>query len=227
MRWPQPSTLAAVDGSLEMVRQVWPGNVAGVRGAFCGDWLALPLRDHSCHMVIGDGSLNCLGLGYPEGFRKAAESMIRVLDSAGILVLRTYLQSDVRERPEDVFESIFHPPHPTFHEFKFRLLMAVQQNSREGLVVNEVHRFWASLNVDPAELAARTGWDQTAIETMELYRGSPTVFVFPTRRELDSVFSEFFDEVSISTATSEVGKRCPIMVLRPRRGALNSPGVAK
>ena len=132
MRWPQPSMLVGVDASFAMVRGVWPGNVAGVRGAVCGDWMALPLREHSCHVVIGDGSINCLGLPYPDRFRKLAESVVRMLDGDGILLLRTYLQPDVQERPEDVFESVFHPSIPTFHEFKFRLLMAVQQSAREG-----------------------------------------------------------------------------------------------
>lgn len=82
------------------------------------------------------------------------------------------------------------------------------------------------MNVDAVELAAGTGWDQSAIETMELYRDSQTVIVFPTRSELHSVLSEYFEEVAISTGTSEIGRRCPIMVLRPRRRALGSHGVA-
>jgi len=225
MRWPKSSVLVAVDGSFAMVRRVWPGNVAGVRGAVQGDWLALPLREHSCHVVIGDGSINCLGLIYPEGFRRLAEAVFRALDGDGIFLLRCYLQPDVQERPEDVFEATFHAPIPTFNEFKFRLLMAVQQSAREGLVVNEVYRYWASLNVDATELASRTGWDQSAIEMMELYRGAQTVYTFTTRSELLSVLCEFFDVASISTSPSYLGRRCPILVLRPRRGPRNSHGV--
>lgn len=227
MRWPKPCMLVAVDSSFAMVHCVWPGNVAGVRGAVRGDWLALPLKEHSCHVVIGDGSITCLGLTYPDGYQRLAEAVYRVLDGDGIFLLRCYLQPDVQERPEDVFEATFHYPIPTFHEFKIRLLMAVQQSAQQGLVVNEVHRFWASLNVNAAELAARTGWDQAAIETMELYRDAQTVFVFPTRSEFLSVLNEFFDEVSISLTTSDIGRRCPIMVFRPRRDALNSLGVPK
>lgn len=225
MRWPKSTVLVAIDGSFAMVRHVWPGNVAGVRGAAQGDWLALPLREHSCHIVIGDGSINCLGLIYPEGFRNLAEAVFRVLDSDGIFLLRCYLQPDVQERPEDVFEATFHPPIPTFNEFKFRLLMAVQQSTREGLVVNEVYRYWASLNVDATELASRTGWDQSAIEMMELYRGAQTVYTFTTRSEILSVLCEFFDVASISTSASYLGRRCPILVLRPRRGPRASHGV--
>jgi len=224
MRWPKPFVLLAVDGSFAMVRRVWPGNVAGVRGAVRGDWLALPLREHSCHVVIGDGSINCLGLTYPEGFRRLAEAVFRVLDGDGICLLRCYLQPDIQERPEDVFEATFHSPIPTFNEFKFRLLMAVQQSAREGLVVSEVYEYWASLNVDAAELASRTGWDRSAIKMMEMYRGAQTVYTFTTRSELLSVLGEFFDVVSISASDSFLGRCCPILVLRPRCGSPNSHG---
>ena len=227
MRWPRPSQLVGVDASLAMVRQVWPGNVAGKRGGVCGDWLALPLPDGSCHVVVGDGSINCVGVGYPEGFRRLAEAIVRVLDGDGIALLRCYIRPDVRERHEDLIEAALHGSIPAFHELKFRFLLATQESVQEGLVVDEVYRAWVRLRVDVAELAARTGWDPAAIATMEDYRDCQTVFIYPTQCELHSALGEYFDEVETWTSASELGKRCPILVLRPRRDVRNLRGEAQ
>ena len=70
MRWPAASSLTAVDGSAAMARAVWPGNIPRKRRVVCGNWLALPLRESCCSVVIGDGSMNCLP--YPDGYRQLA-----------------------------------------------------------------------------------------------------------------------------------------------------------
>ena len=226
MRWPAPSVLVAVDGSPAMVRQVWPGNIEGVRWGVCGDWLALPLKDSSCQLVIGDGSINCVSMPYPEGFHRAAKSLYRVLDDEGLLILRCYLLPDAPESPEDVFKVTYQSPAPPFHDFKFRLLMALQPSTREGLLVGDVYRYWAGLNVDTARLAARTGWDPAAIEMMGLYRGAQTQYTFPTRKEFQTVFGELFEEVTCWTPPHDLGPRCPAFVLR-RRGPHEFRGAAK
>jgi hypothetical protein len=99
MDWPERSSLIAVDSSLPMAQAVWPGNLPQ-RWVVCGNWLALPQREPSCHVVIADGSFNCLP--YPDGFRALAKTVSRVLCSDGILVLRCYIRSRERETPEGV-----------------------------------------------------------------------------------------------------------------------------
>jgi SAM-dependent methyltransferase len=163
--------------------------------------------------VIGDGSVNCVRY---DDFRGVASEVRRLLRDDGVFVLRCYVQPAVQERPEDVFADMFCAAIPSFHHFKFRLLMAMQQSAREGIPVNDVYQFWASRNVDLELLISRTGWERSAIEMMELYRGQYTVHTFPTLPEWRSVLHEFFDEVCLSTPSYNLGECCPTLVLRRR-----------
>jgi SAM-dependent methyltransferase len=212
MRWPPTSTLLAVDKSIDMAQAVWPGDVSGKRRVICGDWLALPQKDSSCDVVIGDGSINCLQ--YPDGFRALAKQISRVLRNDGIFVLRCYIQPPAPDQPAKLFASL--ADYPSFHYFKFHLLIALQPDACQGVAVNDVYRFWAAQNIDVDDLIAQTGWDRSAIQMMDLYRDSSTIHTFPAWSELEPVLLEFFDQVTVSTSTG----CCPIVVLSPRRSGV-------
>jgi SAM-dependent methyltransferase len=214
MRWPERSTLLAVDNSMAMAQAVWPGNVAKKRWAVCGDWLALPRPESSCQVVVGDGSINCLR--YPDGFQALAKKVREVLSDNGILALRCYAQPAVKEHPEEVFAGIFDATIPSFHHFKFRLLMAMQPSTEQGIAVNDVYKKWASHKIDEDMLIARSSWERRAIRTIEYYRDKETVHTFPTLEELRSVLLDFFDEVSCSSPSYPLGERCPLLVLKPK-----------
>jgi SAM-dependent methyltransferase len=214
MRWPEPSSLMAVDNSVAMAKAVWPGNIPGRRWVVCGDWHALPREKLSCDIVVGDGSINCLP--YPDGYRALAAGVHGVLRDDGFFVLRCYLRPELQESPEDVVERM--GEFPSFHHFKFCLLMAMQPGVREGIAVHRVHQFWASLEVEEEALAARAGWERPAIRTIEFYRGTNTVHTFPTLGELRAVLLEFFDEISLTRPYYPLGERCPTLVLKPLPG---------
>ncbi len=218
MRWPEPSTLLGVDNSMPMVRGVWPGDVPGRRRAVCASWLALPVARGAIHIVAGDGSINCVR--YPDGFRALAESVSGVLAQDGIVAIRCFVQPPVQETPEDVFADI--PRTPDFHYFKFRLLMSMQRDSRDGVAVDEVYRCWASHSVDRKLLNTRLGWEDEVIDTIELYKGKDTVHTFPTLLEVRSVFDTFFEETGCLFHSCPMGERCPVLVWRPRLGRRES-----
>ena len=214
MRWPRGSVLVAADNSAPMMQAVWPGNIRRRRAAVLADWRTLPLRESSCDVVVGDGSFSCVR--YPQGFRTVAAEVRRVLRRDGILVLRCYVQPPAQERKEDVMEDLWRGAVPSFHWFKFRLLMAMQESSEQGTLVDRVYRFWASQNIDEAALVAQTGWDPAGIRTIALYRGRDTVHTFLTMAELRAALGEFFADITILTPPQALGERCPILVARPR-----------
>ena len=214
MRWPPGASLIAADNSFPMVRAVWPRDLPRSRVAVCADWSALPVPESSCDVVIGDGSFSCLR--YPDGFRAAAAEARRILRADGRLMVRCYIQPCERERPEDVIADLLGGAIPSFHWFKFRLLMALQENTERGVAVDAVYRFWASQRVDEAALIAQTVWDAQAVRMMELYRGKDTVYSFPTMSELRRVLGEFFAETAISTMPRTIEGSCPIWVAEPR-----------
>jgi hypothetical protein len=213
MRWPAATSLMAVDKSFPMARSVWPGDIHGQRAMLCGDWLALPRREASCDIVIGDGSINCLT--YPAGYCALAETMSRALRGRGLLVLRCYLQATPHESAEQIHEQALMGTVGSFHAFKLRLLMALQRTAHDGVAVNDVHQ-WVSRNVDLCELSRRTGWARSAVETIQYYSGSTTVYTFPTLDELRSELRPRFEEVSLLIPGHEMGPRCPILVCAVR-----------
>jgi len=212
MRWPEKSSLMAVDCSFAMTRAVWPGDVPGRRTVVCGNWLAMPRTDSSCHVVIGDGSFNCLA--YPGEFLALAEAVSRLLFEDGILVLRCYVQGAVHEHPEEVYADLARGSISSFHAFKLRLLMAMQPSPEDGIAVNEVYQSWATRAIEPESLPRGPGWQKAAVETIQFYRNRSTVYAFPTLAEARRVLLPFFEEISVSTATHDMGERCPTLVFR-------------
>jgi len=217
MRWPPGASLLAVDNSFPMVQAVWPRNLPGSRVAVCADWSALPLSDSSCDVVIGDGSFSCVR--YPHGLRAVAAEARRILRAGGRLMVRSFIRPAVQQRPQDVLVDLLRGVIPSFHGFKLRLLMALQESTERGVAVDAVYRFWASQRIDEAALVAQTGWDAKAVRTMELYCGKDTVHSFPTLVELRSVLAEFFAETAISTPSQTVGGCCPIWIAASRADA--------
>jgi SAM-dependent methyltransferase len=213
MHWPEGSQLLAVDKSMPMAKTAWPGNLPGRRAVVCGNWLALPRGAASCHVVAGDGSINCLR--YPDEFLTLGESVARVLTEDGILVLRCYLQSNTPEDPADVYSDLLTGAVQSFHAFKLRLLMATQKSVGEGVALRDVWASWEKRNLDRAGLFVR--YDRPAVETIEYYRNSSTVYAFPTLAELRQVLHPVFEELRLLTPDYELGDRCPTLVLKPWR----------
>ncbi|MEO8658779.1 MAG: methyltransferase domain-containing protein [Bryobacteraceae bacterium] len=213
MEWPETTWLTGIDRSFPMAASVWPGDVPGRRAMVCGDWLRLPLPDNSCDIVIGDGSVNCLP--YPLGFRRLAEAAAEVLRPGGLLILRCYLQAEPRECPQGIHSQAINNAVDSFHAFKLRLLMALQPTAQEGVAVNDVHR-WVTANVDPVSLPRRSGWTPAEVATIDYYKGSPTVYAFPTLAELRTELADKFRELSLLTPGHPMGPRCPILVFQPR-----------
>lgn len=215
MNWPEKSSLLAVDRSYSMARSVWPGNIAGLRSVVCGNWLALPRRASSCDVVIGDGSIN--SLEYPNGFQALAEAVAGVLRKDGNLILRCYLQCERPENRQTVFEDARRGSIGSFHAFKMRLLMAMQESAESGVVVKDVHQAWMEENLDPRSLPTGEGWNSAAVKTIEFYRESNTAYSFPTLQQLRPALLAWFDEISVLWPRYELGERCPTLVLRPRK----------
>jgi len=193
---------------------VWPGDIPRKRAVVCAHWPALPLRESSRDLVLGDGSFTCTR--YPSGFRALAAEVRRVLRDDGMLILRAFIRPIQRERTEDLATDLWRGAIPSFHWFKYRLLLAMQESTERGVRLEEVYRYWALQNIDEAMLAAQTGWDPLGIRMMELYRGANTVHTFSTLAELEAVLLEFFEVVAIKTPSDIMGDLCPILLARPR-----------
>jgi SAM-dependent methyltransferase len=217
MRWPAGTTLIGADESCHMLRSAWPPNGTGTRFGVRANWLRLPLPLSSVHMAIGDGSLNCVR--HPEAANVVCQSLRGVLTLDGLLVLRCFVRPEQPETPEQIFDDMFRGAIPTFSQFKFRLFLAMRQDLRSGLAVDDLYRLWASYSIDPVRLAAQTRWPLAEIETVENFRDSSTVHTFPTLAEFRCLLHEHFDEAGMIAPSYPLGRHCPILILRPHSGA--------
>lgn len=221
LNWPPGTRHIAVDFLPVMIKAVWPGNVPGERVAICGNWLSLPAGDKSVDVVLGDGSFNCQW--YPTEYCALARSVHRALKEDGLLIVRTFIQADKPERPEAVFADLAAGNIGSFHAFRLRLYMSLQ-GSEPGVAAKHVFDSWKAAGFDSTQLAARMGWPEPVVNTMNLLQRSDAQLSFPTLDQLRAVFSGSFQQVSISWPEYELGERCPILALRPRCSRLSRGG---
>jgi hypothetical protein len=214
MAWPDGTELLAVDKSQPMIQHVWPGDIAGRRKAVCADWFEFARGTERYDVVIGDG--NFAIVGYPQQYRMLAAAARDSLASGGVFITRFFIQPAKNETPEAVFDDLMANRIGTFHSFKLRLAMALQESSQSGVRMGNVFNAWKSAYVDLEALMAMTGWSQAVIETIYLFDGKDSRLSFPTAAEMDAVVSEHFDKLDERRLPYELGERCPILNLRPR-----------
>lgn len=213
MAWPEGTRLQAVDRSAEMIEVVWPGNVPGRREARQGQWLSLPFADRQFDVVVGDGCF--IHMDYPHGWTALSRSLRRVIRDDGLMLMRFFVQGPDRETPEEVYLDLKRGDVESFHVFKWRLAMALQQSSAEGVRVHDVWQHWDRAAISMPELARQTGWPPESIRTITLYRDKQVTHTFPTLAEALDAVKPFFAVQLVQQPAYELGERCPIVTFRP------------
>jgi hypothetical protein len=214
MAWPDGTELLAVDKSRAMIQHVWPGDIAGRRKAVCADWFEFACGADRYDVVIGDG--NFAILDFPGQYRTLAAMARDSLAGDGVLITRFFVQPAANETPEAVFEDLLANRIRSFHSFKFRLAMALQESARSGVRMGDVFSAWKSAHIDIEALMATTGWPREGIETIRLYDGKDSRLSFPSAVQIEALMSEHFDKLDERYLPYELGERCPILSFRPR-----------
>jgi hypothetical protein len=211
MRWPVGTWLTAVDRSRPMIAGVWPaGKAPGA--AVCGDWLGLPLRAASQHLLIGDGCFSLL-VGQARYAAFAAE-LHRVAAAGGLLAMRYFLRPERAESVGRVIDDLQQRRIGNFHVFKWRLAMALHGTLEEGVRLGDVWDAWHAAVPDPAQLAAHLGWPPAVVNTIHNYRGVDTRYSFPTLAEARALTGGF-RVIATHVPAYELGERCPTLILQP------------
>ena len=215
MQWPPATDLIALDCSLPMISEIWPGDTTG-RRAVCADWFAAPLRAHSCDLIVSDAALNQLATA--SAYQPAARSLSALLADGGRVIMRLFVRPDEAETPAAVLGALNAGEIGNFHIFKWRLAMSLQRDFASGIALGEVWQAWHTGVADVDSLAARHGWAPEAVRTLEAYREVATRFTFPTLGELRRELAQSFVEEACHIPTYEMGDRCPTLVLAARTG---------
>ncbi len=212
MAWPEGTELLAIDQSEAMLHLVWPGDIAGRRRAERGDWLRLPQADGWFDLVVGDGCFSCMP--YPDGYRTLAASLQQVLQKQGLLLMRFFVRPEASEKPQAVFRDLKAGRIGSFHVFRWRLTMALQEDPREGVRADGFWQAWRDADIDRDMVAAQTGWPAEAIHPTVV--NDDTRFSFPTLGEVQTTLSDRFEAIAVHVAQYELAERCPTLVFRPR-----------
>ena len=203
--------LLAIDQSKEMMRLVWPGDIEGRRRAGHGDWLRLPQPNGWFDLVVGDGCFSCME--YLGGYRVLAASLHRVLKKHGLLIMRFLVQPEASEKLHEVFKDLMTGRIGSFSALRWRLIMALQADPRNGVRMVDVWQAWVGVGIDWNTVVARTGWPAEAIHT--LCNDDARRFSFPTLAEVRATLSDHFEAIAVRVAQYELAERCPTLVFRP------------
>ena len=210
LRWPERSTIVALDRSLAMLHGVW--RRASAAPAIAGGWLETPILDDSCDIVFGDGSLTQV--------RRAdgvalARALRRVVRPDGLVLLRILTRPSPLETADAVWADLMAGRIGSFHVFKLRLLMALHGLGGEV----RPHDVWAHV-LDRAgsveRLARQGGWSADEVATIDAYRGQSAIYWFPTLSDVRAVVGAHFVEQSCCVPAYELGHCCPTLLLTPR-----------
>jgi SAM-dependent methyltransferase len=204
--------VTAIDRSASMIANIWPGDTQ-TRRALRGDWLMLPFEENQFTAVIADGSLSALG--YPADYRKLLTQLERVLMPGSVFACRLFLTPDNVESVETVKAHALAGEIASFHAFKWRLAMAMVQETRNpNIAVAAILERFDALFPDRTALSQASGWGNADIETIDVYKNSPGVYSFPTLSQLRETIPETFRGVRIQPAGKyPLAERCPLIIM--------------
>ncbi|QOC23323.1 class I SAM-dependent methyltransferase [Wenzhouxiangella sp. AB-CW3] len=212
MRWPERTRLAAIDRCPGMIGAMLSErpDPAGV----CGNWLQLPFADGSFDLVVGDGCLTVLESAGDH--RRFGSELARILAPGGCLVLRLFIRPHSAETLDEIVADLNAGRIGNFHVFKWRLAMALVDDSSGAVPVADIWQAWRDIGFAPARLAAEQGWPLAEIETIEAYRHATARYTFPKLDEARAALSVSFEELACRTPAYELGERCPTMLFTVR-----------
>ncbi len=200
--------LIAVEGSRAMIDRLWPGDQPD-RRALVGDWTALPFEAGRFGSVIGDGALNSVA----NGLDSLVDEIARVLRAGGIAAQRIFASPDDREPLETVRSDALDGRIGNVHALKWRIAMAIADAPDFLVAVADILDAFNAMFPDRSELALATGWDRSAIDTLDAYVGAWHSLCFPTRKALQGMGASRFATCRfVESEGYPLAERCPLIV---------------
>ncbi len=203
----------AVDQSAAMIGAIWPGPANRDHSALQADWSKIPLESESVDLALSDGSFT--PLRYPDEHESVFAELHRLLRPRACVIMRCFVQGAIRETETCLSSDLRAARIRSFHTFKWRLAMALQTSSEDGV---KLHAIWKNLTTelpDPVLAARAFSWHLEEIRTIESYRYSDVCYYFPTLEEQCRVAQRSgFTLIEKFTPDYELGDRCPTLVFQ-------------
>lgn len=206
-----------VDKNKAMIDHVWSGNSA-TKQALHADWLDLEGPKNHFAAAVGDGSLNAVTT--LREIRQVLERVVDLLAPGGRFACRLY------ERPETAFtedhlrQTASRQATLNFHAFKWQLAMHLADRVGASMPVVLIRERFNELFPDRDRLARDTGWSREIIDMIDIYKGSPTIYTFPSRREfLDVLPKGVFDARFVPCGSYDLAECCPMLAFGKKQDA--------
>jgi hypothetical protein len=212
---PAGTDFVSLDHNQVMIEKFHTGLMEAKAQPICGDWRHPPLRAGSRDLVIGDGCFSMVN--YPGEYRVLARSLHHLLSETGICAFRFFLRPTPAESITDVVTDLRAGRIGSFHVFKRRAGIALQESAEQGIAVRRIWEWWEQSGITPEELTAEYGWRPETIATIDSYREGRDIFSFPTLDEVRAALQELLVEVDCHYPGYEFGESSPIIQFCSRR----------
>lgn len=210
MDWPFTTTITAVEKSPKMIDTLWEEGQN--KQVVCGNWLEYTSCD-KWNLSLGDGvhcSLN------PDEQKQLFAKAYELIEDNGISIFRFFVLHENLDR-DSLFEQLQSGQISSFHSFKIRLAMSLQETPQQGIQVSKVFECWKRANIDVEELMNKTGWSKETINTISFYKGKDTVYYFTTLDGLLSLAQNYFVVEDIQTPNYPSGEVFPTVVFKKKK----------
>lgn len=192
MSWPPATSLVAVDWASGMIERGWPRRGLPEQAAVIrGDWRQLPLRTGSRDIALGDGCHTALG-DYA-GAAQLNQQVREVLRPGGFFAIRCFCRPDEPLDVAALFEELFDGAIEDLDFFRWRLSIALQGGSRDGVSLNSVWAAWHERVPGGSFLHERLGQSPGGLTTLESWKGVDMRYYFPSIAELVELAHPYFE----------------------------------
>lgn len=207
--------LTAVDCNPDMVAQLWRPQHSGHR-LHIADWrcMAPELLGGNFAFTVGDGCLTVLPVA---DYARVFTQLEQLLPAGALCILRVFATPppEAQETVEAVFASAYARQISGFSAFKWRLAMAlVAERQEDDIAVQHIWEIFTHHVPQRAEFATATGWPLAAINTIDAYYASATIYSFPTLAALEQYLPPRWRIEKSLYGTYELAERCPVLAIR-------------
>lgn len=205
------SRLIAIDGSVGMVRSVWPGDTESDRVKI-GSWLSLSKHVEKADSVIGDFSLGVVGDKL--NVMSLLSSIREVCDFGGICLFRTWTRPDTPVTERSLISYCDRKGFSS-HALRLRIGMHLAQKLGGAVPVSMIYEKFNEIFPCRYDFFRRTGVNPSELKLIDLYQNSESVYFYPTRHEIIEMISQTgFSGEFLEVGGYDFSCDCPIVRMK-------------
>lgn len=208
--WPAGSRVAALDGSRDMIRAVWPGPP---ELACLGAWTAMPFAAASLDVILCDGGF---GLLAPAAQRQVLREVARVLRPGGIFTVRLFAPMGRTGTLDEIAADLRGRRVASLDALKLRLWGALQHSVAEGVRPRDVVAWIHAASDNGRWLVEALGWNPEHVARLQVHVGSPSIYHLASKADLLDMVRELPDLRAgpVGQPAHDFGACCPVVTVR-------------